>query len=68
MICSSPAYSRKKIWKHWNACVFDGARPNIMLVLQIIANECFLWCSADAKRLQELLISLGLGAADLALW
>lgn len=47
--------------------MFDGARPNIMMVLA--TDHCKMQmnvASAGAKRLQKLLISRGLGVADLA--
>ncbi|RCV32070.1 hypothetical protein SETIT_6G228500v2 [Setaria italica] len=33
-----------EVWKHRNSCVFENARP------------CTLWCSAGARKLQELLL------------
>jgi len=44
-----------ELWKHWNACVFEGARLRLEAVLQAIVYESSLWCSAGALALQELL-------------
>ncbi|WVZ83681.1 hypothetical protein U9M48_030806, partial [Paspalum notatum var. saurae] len=44
-----------EVWKHRNACVFERANPEVLVVLQNIANEGSLWCSAGAKDLQVLL-------------
>jgi hypothetical protein len=35
--------------------VFEGQRPGVHTVLQVVANECTLWCAAGASALQELL-------------
>jgi hypothetical protein len=43
--------------KHRNACVFDGATPNIQRALQAFQDELALWRSAGAKGLT----ALGLG-------
>ena len=44
-----------EIWKHRNACVFEGARPSVQLLLQTMSSECALWCMAGASKLKELL-------------
>jgi hypothetical protein len=44
-----------EIWKHRNSCVFDGKRPCVLSVQQAVANECVLWCAAEASALQGLL-------------
>ncbi|WVZ58759.1 hypothetical protein U9M48_008991 [Paspalum notatum var. saurae] len=44
-----------EIWRHRNACVFEGARPDVSAVLQNIANEDSLWCAAGAKGLCSLI-------------
>ena len=44
-----------EIWKHRNACVFEGARPSVQLLLQTVSSECALWCMAGASKLKELL-------------
>jgi len=38
-----------------NSCVFEGALPSIHTLLQIIGDECSLWCMARASKLSELL-------------
>jgi hypothetical protein len=43
------------IWKHRNACIFEGSAPDVSVVLQNIANEGSLWCEAGAKGLRSLL-------------
>ena len=42
------------IWKHRNACVFDGARPCINSLLRAFRDEQHLWCLAGARRLRTL--------------
>jgi len=44
-----------EIWKHRNACVFQGSRPSVQLLLQTVSSECVLWCMAGASKLKELL-------------
>ncbi|WVZ78922.1 LOW QUALITY PROTEIN: hypothetical protein U9M48_026563 [Paspalum notatum var. saurae] len=44
-----------EVWKHRNACVFERVNPEVLVVLQNIANEGSLWCSAGAKDLRFLL-------------
>ena len=48
------------IWKHRNACVFEGASPLISMIWSELKNEHSLWCMAGAKKLQ----GLGLALAD----
>jgi hypothetical protein len=43
-----------EVWKHRNSCVFEGAQPNIQVLLQIVGNGCTLWCMAGATKLKEL--------------
>ncbi|WVZ64659.1 hypothetical protein U9M48_014153 [Paspalum notatum var. saurae] len=43
------------LWKHRNACVFDGTPPQVQTVLSQVAAEGHLWCLAGAAGLQELL-------------
>jgi hypothetical protein len=45
------------IWKHRNACVFEGVAPSINFILSDIKDEHSLWCLAGAKKLE----GLGLG-------
>jgi len=42
------------IWKHRNACVFEGASPSINLIWSELKNEHSLWCLASAKKLEGL--------------
>jgi hypothetical protein len=49
------------IWKHRNACVFDGVSPSINLIISELKDEYSLWCLAGAKKLQ----GLGLGGLGL---
>jgi hypothetical protein len=35
-----------EIWKHRNACVFDGFRPQMQSILASVAAEGQLWCMA----------------------
>nr|TKW11472.1 hypothetical protein SEVIR_6G235500v2 [Setaria viridis] len=45
-----------EVWKHRNSCVFENARPFIQEVLRAVHTEGTLWCSAGARKLQELLL------------
>jgi len=42
------------LWKHRNACVFEGSAPNLQLALQSFSDELHLWQAAGAKRLRAL--------------
>ncbi|KAL6626269.1 hypothetical protein ACP70R_029995 [Stipagrostis hirtigluma subsp. patula] len=42
------------LWKHRNACVFDGARPCLSVLLRAFREEYQLWCFAGAKGLTAL--------------
>ena len=42
------------IWKHRNACVFEGMAPSVASIMREIKDEHNLWCLAGAKRLQGL--------------
>jgi hypothetical protein len=42
------------IWKHCNACVFEGTALSISEVLKQFREEYKLWCLAGAKNLQDL--------------
>jgi len=42
------------IWKHRNACIFEGASPSINLIWSELKNEHSLWCLAGAKKLEGL--------------
>jgi hypothetical protein len=44
-----------EIWKHRNACVFEGAQPSVQWLLQTVSSERVLWCLAGASKLKELL-------------
>ena len=45
------------IWKHRNACVFEGASPSVNSILSLLKDEHSLCCLAGAEKLQ----GLGLG-------
>uniref|UniRef100_A0A0A9HM32 Uncharacterized protein n=1 Tax=Arundo donax TaxID=35708 RepID=A0A0A9HM32_ARUDO len=45
-----------EIWKHRNDCVFNNARPSVVAVIETVAKESALWCSAGAKHLYTLLL------------
>jgi hypothetical protein len=47
-----------ELWKHRNACVFEGASPCVQRLLAVVSEECLLWCWAGAKALQQLLSRL----------
>jgi hypothetical protein len=40
------------IWKHRNACVFEGVSPSINKILCELKDEHGLWYIAGAKKLQ----------------
>jgi hypothetical protein len=42
------------LWKHRNACVFEGARPSIQHILQNFSLERKLWHLAGAHSLQAI--------------
>jgi hypothetical protein len=42
------------IWKHRNACVFDGIAPSVSVVLQNIKDEAVVWCRAGVSGLCSL--------------
>jgi len=48
------------LWKHRNACVFEGSTPNLQRALQEFKDERHLWLLAGAKRLA----ALGEGRVD----
>ncbi|WVZ75533.1 hypothetical protein U9M48_023578 [Paspalum notatum var. saurae] len=43
-----------ELWKHRNACVFEGVRPDVRAVLFAIVSKGQLCCRAGAVGLQEL--------------
>ena len=43
------------LWKHRNACVFDGWDPSVSTTCQEVEAESRLWVMAGDKVLQELL-------------
>jgi hypothetical protein len=45
-----------EVWEHHNSCVFENATPGIQEVLRAVIAEGNLWCSAAARKLQELLV------------
>ncbi|WVZ85537.1 hypothetical protein U9M48_032454 [Paspalum notatum var. saurae] len=45
-----------EIWKHRNACVFEGAAPCVQQVRRAVVEEGSVWCLARASALQELLL------------
>ena len=42
------------LWKHRNACVFDGDSPSDSEFVRQFKDEYMLWCLAGAKKLQAL--------------
>jgi hypothetical protein len=42
------------LWKHRNACVFEGASPNINKILAEIQDNIKFWGMAGAKDLRRL--------------
>nr|TKV94710.1 hypothetical protein SEVIR_9G313500v2 [Setaria viridis] len=44
-----------EIWKHQNSCMYEGLASNLPNLIQVVADECTLWCMVGASKLQELL-------------
>uniref|UniRef100_A0A0D3GJZ3 Uncharacterized protein n=1 Tax=Oryza barthii TaxID=65489 RepID=A0A0D3GJZ3_9ORYZ len=44
-----------EIWKHRNDCIFNNATPSTAAVLDALARESLLLCTAGARALHELL-------------
>ena len=47
------------IWKHRNACVFDGVAPNLQQAVQAFKDEVCTWQFAGAKGLATLYLERG---------
>ncbi|WVZ63192.1 hypothetical protein U9M48_012845 [Paspalum notatum var. saurae] len=45
-----------EIWKHRNACVFEGVVPCVQQVRQAMVEEGTVWCLAGALALHDLLL------------
>ncbi|WVZ98322.1 hypothetical protein U9M48_043781, partial [Paspalum notatum var. saurae] len=45
-----------ELCKHRNACVFEGARPCVQVVLQAVSSTTSVWCLAGAAALHKLLL------------
>ncbi|WVZ89536.1 hypothetical protein U9M48_035920, partial [Paspalum notatum var. saurae] len=43
-----------ELWKHRNACVFEGASPDLQTVLHSVAAKGHLWCLSGASAFQDL--------------
>ena len=46
------------IWKHRNACVFEGSSPSVNTILSELKDKHSLWCMAGAKNLQGLELAI----------
>ena len=44
------------VWKHRNDCIFNGAVPNVTIVLSLAMDEARLWRLAGARGLTLLSI------------
>ncbi|KAG2555146.1 hypothetical protein PVAP13_9KG545500 [Panicum virgatum] len=42
------------LWKHHNACIFDGSAPCLQVALQAYRDELHLWQAVGAKGLRAL--------------
>jgi hypothetical protein len=42
------------LWKHRNSCVFQGAQPSMLNILQELRDEHHLWGLAGARELLSL--------------
>jgi hypothetical protein len=47
-----------ELWKHKNACVFQGIRPAVQKVVLAIMTEGQIWRLAGASALQDLVLKL----------
>jgi hypothetical protein len=47
------------LWKLCNACVFEGAQPQVQAAVHDYLEERHLWCSAGAVKLRELGLRVG---------
>ena len=47
------------LWKHRNACVFEGAPPDLQAAVQAFKDDANLWKFAGAKGLYSLCLELG---------
>ena len=47
------------LWKHRNACVFDGSSPSLQVAVQAFKDEAHVWQFAGAKGLTTLCLELG---------
>ena len=47
------------LWKHRNACVFEGASPNLQVAVQAFKEESRLWQFLGAKKLTALSPEMG---------
>jgi hypothetical protein len=45
-----------EIWKHHNACVFEGVVPRTQRVQSVVIEEGSVWCLAGASAMQDLLL------------
>jgi hypothetical protein len=43
------------LWKHRNACIFDGEQPSIYWLCDIIRDEARMWAKADATGIQNII-------------
>lgn len=58
-----------EIWKHRNACVFEGVSPSVQVILQAVKTECTLWCFAgDAPPVASPRLGLVSWSCVLILW
>ena len=48
------------LWKHRNACVFEGASPNLQVAVQAFKEESHLWQFLGAKKLTALSPEMGM--------
>jgi len=46
------------LWKHRNACVFEGLALNLQAAVQAFKDEAHIWQLAGAKRLSTLCLEL----------
>jgi hypothetical protein len=43
------------IWRHRNACIFDGATPSTSHLVHNIQEEACTWAKADARGLSSII-------------
>jgi hypothetical protein len=54
------------LWKHRNACIFEGLYPSVSMILYDIKEDAILWCLAGAYGLSTIWPSQPFGRVAVA--